>query len=275
MDGQTKIPNLISFDIFRTLGMPNTQIIKPEDIFRKAADLKHADWVLFPPHHLVNLMAFAFQRSVFPSINTYHLGFDKIQMTRAFMVRFPENTPHTMILPKQDHAMERIPDQMTFPFVVKEVRNSQGKGVFLVKNRSEFMAYAKENEILYAQEYLDIHRDLRVVWVGNKVVLAYWRVAAPGGFLNNVAAGGTIDYDNIPEEAIRLVTQVCRTLNIDYAGFDVAESDGHYYLLEYNLFFGTQALNDKKIPLPSIIYQYLLEQTNNITPRNPVLPLAV
>jgi ribosomal protein S6--L-glutamate ligase len=276
MDDSQKKLKLVSFDIYRSLGMPNTRYVKPEDIFQKSSDLRDADWILFPPHSLVNLIAFAFQKPIFPSISTYHLGFDKIQMTRAFLARFPEHTPRTLIGPAQEFYIEKILDEMSFPFIVKENRNAQGKGVFLVKNRSDFMTYARQNEVLYVQEYLEIQRDLRVVWVGDRVVLAYWRIAAPGALLNNLAAGGTIDYDNIPLRAVQLVSQICRNLHINYAGFDIAEISGHYYLLEYNLFFGMQALNEKKITLTPLIYNYLVRQAaDNLTPRKPVLPKAV
>jgi ribosomal protein S6--L-glutamate ligase len=267
---------LVSFDIFRSLGMPNTEYMKPEDIFQKTSILKNADYVLFPPHSLVNLVTCAFQKSIFPSVNTYHLGYDKIQMTHAFRVCFPEHTPRTLIYPRSDIYVDLILDQMAFPFVVKEVRNAQGKGIFLIHNRNEFLAYAKNNEMLYAQEYLEIDRDLRVVWVGDQTILAYWRIAPQGGFLNNVAAGGRIDYSGIPDEAIRLVSRVCRTLKINHAGFDVAEVNGHYYLFEYNLFFGTQALDEKMIPLTSMIYTYLITQTSeNSTPEHPFSHAAI
>lgn len=266
---------LLSFDVFRSLGIPNTHFIKPEEVFKRSLEIEQSDWILFPPHSLMNLVAYAFGKKIFPSVNTYHLGFDKIQMTRAFMIRFPKQTPQTQICSSTENNIERILDNMTFPFVVKEVRNACGRGVFLVKNRNEFLKYANTNEILYIQEYLEINRDLRVVWVGNQVVLAYWRIAPSGGFLNNISAGGEIDYNNIPTEALDLVSQICTILNINYAGFDIAILNGHCYLLEYNLFFGTQALNDRKINLSPIIHQYLLDQSaNNIPPQNPKIPKA-
>lgn len=276
MDEPNHIRNIISFDIYRSLGIPNTRFVKPEAVFQHADSLQHADWIIFPPHHLVNLMAYVFQKPVFPSINTYHLGFDKIQMTRAFMLQFEANTPHTLIYPAENYYIDLVLEQMIFPFVAKEVRNSQGRGVFLIENRKAFLKYAEENEILYVQEYLEIDRDLRIVWVGDRVVLAYWRIGQQGAFLNNVAAGGCIDYNNIPEEALLLVKKVCQKLHLNYAGFDIAVSNGVYYLLEYNLFFGTQALNEKRIALGPIIYQYLLEQSRDkLTPLRPILPTAI
>lgn len=273
---ETEILNLITFDLFRSLNMPGIRNMKPEDIFQKRPDIQQADWILFPPHSLVNLLVYGFQKSIFPTISTYHLGYDKIQMIRAFMARFPENTPQTLICPNEEHHRQRLLDQMTFPFVAKEIRNSQGRGVFLIESRKDFIQYCAKNETLYIQEYLDIKRDLRIIWVGNRVVLSYWRTAAPGNFLNNVSAGGEIDFADIPQAAVDLVSDVCKTLQINYAGFDVAEIYGNFYLLEYNLFFGTQALSDQKIMLGPVIYEYLKNRTEKKDdPRRPVLPMAI
>lgn len=272
----TKKLNLITFDIFRSLNIPGIRNLKPEDIFQKRLDIQQSDWILFPPHTFVNLMVYGFRKPVFPTINTYHLGYDKIQMIHAFMAQFPDNTPRTIIHPNEEHYQKRVLDQMAFPFVAKEIRNSRGRGVFLIENRKDFNDYILKNETLYIQEYLDIKRDLRIIWVGDRVVLSYWRTAATGNFLNNVAAGGSIDFTDIPQGAIELVSNVCRTLNINYAGFDVAEVNGYFYLLEYNLFFGTQALSDQKIMLGPVIYEYLRKHTQKKDdPQTPVLPLAM
>lgn len=247
--------------------------MKPEEALLKRDEIMHADCILFPPHALVNLMIHAFHKPVFPSPSTYHLGYDKIQMIRAFQIRYPLSTPQTLIYANTESNIRHIMDQMNFPFVAKEVRNSQGRGVFLIRDRKDFLEYAAKNETLLAQEYLDIRKDLRVVWVADRVILAYWKIAPPGGFLNNVAAGGEIRYENIPTGAIDLVANVCRTLRINYAGFDVAEYNGQYFLLEFNLFFGTQALSEKKIELGPIIYKYLTPQQPDT--REPLLPPSV
>ncbi len=249
--------------------------MKPEEIFKYSQLIENADWILFPSYRLVNLMAYVFKKPIFPNLSTYYLGFDKIEMTRAFLIRFPRHTPHTIICSNEDHNIEMILDTMPLPFVAKEIRNSQGKGTCLIQNRKDLKRFADQNDMLYIQEKLDIDRDLRIVWAGDRIVTAYWRIAPYGGFLNNLSAGGSIHFNDIPEEALLLIQSVCQTLNINYAGFDIAISEGHCYLLEYNLFFGTQALNEKKIPLNTIIYQYLLNQIiKNIPPQNPIIPRA-
>ena len=64
------------------------------------------------------------------------------------------------------------------------------------------MSYVDNNEVLYIQEKLPIDRDLRIVYVGDRVVASYWRIAAEGSFHNNIAKGGSYDFGNIPSGAV-------------------------------------------------------------------------
>jgi len=64
-------------------------------------------------------------------------------------------------------------------------------------------------------------------------------------------------HGELPEAAITLVKQIARTLNIDHAGFDVMECDGHFYFLEFNRLFGNQGLTEQKIEPGAAIYRYL------------------
>lgn len=257
---QTPPLRLITFDLFRSFGIPKVIAMKPEEVFSRRDEIVQADWILFSPYSLVNIMAYVFQKPVFPSISTYHLGFDKVQMTRAFLARFPEHTPHTEILPATPASIASILERFSFPFIAKEIRNARGQGTFLIQDRRAWMEYASQNDMLYVQEYLPIDRDLRVIWVADRVVLAYWRIAGAGSYLTNVAAGGEIRFEDIPESALVLVEAVARSFGIDYAGFDVALVDGHPYLFEFNLFFGTQALTMRHINIGTLIYQYLQEK---------------
>ena len=42
--------NIVSFDAFRTLGLPGVRYIKPERMYEHLDDIQRADWVLFPEY---------------------------------------------------------------------------------------------------------------------------------------------------------------------------------------------------------------------------------
>lgn len=261
---------LVTFNPYRTLDMADVTYIKPELMFRQRDLLCTADWLLFPEYWQVNALTYGLRRPVFPSPATYHLGHDKVEMTRGFWSLVPQHVPETRILAASEAAVEEVLDSFTFPFVVKEPRNAMGRGVFLMETRADFLRFAADHPVLYVQEYLPLQRDLRVVYIGDQVVSAYWRRGVCD-FRNNVALGGEISFDDVPEAPLRLVEQVARGLGIDHAGFDVAEVNGHWYLLEFNVLFGNQALVMQGVRLGPLIVQHLEKRGEH--PRDPDRPL--
>jgi ribosomal protein S6--L-glutamate ligase len=248
---------LLCFDPLRCTDIPGITYIKPELLFRHRDQVLAADWLLFPPLWLANTLVYALHRRIFPSLSTFHLGYDKAQMTRAFEALAPAHLPDTLITRPDASGVEQALERFCLPVVVKELRSSMGRGVHLVRSAAELRALAARMDALYVQEYLPIDRDLRVVWVGDRVIAAYWRVAGEGAFHNNLARGARASFERIPEPALELVSRVARALGIDHAGFDVAMVDGHPYLLELNRLFGNEALNAHGIRVGPRILEHL------------------
>ncbi|WP_347550490.1 hypothetical protein ABFG93_02880 [Pseudalkalibacillus hwajinpoensis] len=263
---------LLTFNPFRTLGMPGISYVKPDHMFKKIHDIREADVLLFPEKWQVNSLVYGLNKTIFPSIQSIQLGFDKVEMTRAFWSISNDLMPYTEIAGKSNETIERILDTFPFPFVAKEVRSSMGKGVFLINSAEEFITYAENNDVLYVQEYLPIEKDLRVVYVGNSVVSAYWRIGGDS-FHNNVAQGGKLSFHSIPDEALQLVDQTAKALGINHAGFDVVVANGKFYFLEFNCLFGNKALVQRGIHVERMIFNYLLEQFPPIVP--PTAPFKI
>lgn len=268
--------NLVSFDIFRTLGFPDTTVIKPEHTLRHRQLLQEADWVLFPQYWQLNGLVYGLHCRVFPSEASYRIGHDKIEMTRAFELVAPENTPLTLIEPNTPEAQQRVWELMALPFVVKLPRASMGEGVWLIESREDWHRYCARTQVLYVQEYLPIDRDVRVVIVGERVVTAYWRTQSPRGFYNNIAQGGSIDHSPVPASVTELALRLARELGVDHAGFDIALVGGHPYVLEFNRLFGNQGLGSGS-ELKDAILAYLSSKTEPEDPDEPapIWPVAV
>ncbi|MGB7433743.1 MAG: hypothetical protein WA921_14870, partial [Ahrensia sp.] len=265
---------LVSFDVFRTLGVSGVMPIKPDEIFARVDELKAADWVLFPQEWQLSTLVHALHCRVFPSVPSYRFGQDKVQFTRAMMALNPARMPETLILPLTPQAVQTAIDRFGFPFVVKHPKSARGEGVFRIENRSQLTELLPSLDVLYAQECLEITRDLRVVWIGDRVVTAYWRQNAEG-FHNNIAMGGVVDFEDVPAEPLELVRFVATQLGIDHGGFDLVESDGHWMFLEVNVRFGNTGLKAAGINLAQIIEDWLVQNTphTNDTDDDP-LPLA-
>jgi ribosomal protein S6--L-glutamate ligase len=246
---------LLSFDPFRGLGLAQ-QFVKPEHWLRELPALRAADVLLYPESWQVNALHHVLRKPIFPNLASYRLGWDKIEMTRAFLLAVPDAVPETLILQASPDGAEQALQTLGLPLVVKQPRNSMGRGVQLIESRSELLRWIAAADVLYAQQYLPNDGDLRVVWVGDRVTAAYWRRNA-GGFHNNVARGATVDFADIPVCALELVTRAARALGVDHAGFDVMLAHDQPFLLEFNVLFGNAALNQAGIDLKPLIRAYL------------------
>jgi ribosomal protein S6--L-glutamate ligase len=153
-----------------------------------------------------------------------------------------------------------------------------GEGVFLIQDRDDWRRYLAQTPVIYAQEYLPIDRDLRIVYVGGRIVAAFWRLQSPHGFHNNVARGGVIERSPVPGPARKLVLRLARSLDINHAGFDIAMLGGHPYVLEFNRLFGNRGVSGARDPVPAAILEYLRKHTDDNdpgAPSRPPLALAV
>lgn len=263
---------LVSFNALKTLHIKEAYYIKPENFFKEKDKIKEADWILYPEYWQVNSLVYGLKKKIFPNISTYHLGHNKIEMTRALMTVCPQNIPYTEILGNTPVNQEYILDMFSFPFIAKEVKSSMGYGVDLIEDKKQFRSYCSKNDILYIQEKLPIDRDMRITYLGDEIIASYWRVGGENSFKNNVAQGGSISYDNIPSKALSLVDMVANALDINHAGFDVAEVDGNFYFFEFNVFFGTKGLLNKSIKLEELILHYLQKQTPSLPDPNSPFP---
>lgn len=264
---------LVTFNPLRTIGIPNINYIKPDLMFKEFDKIKDADFILFPENWQVNSLVYGLKKKIFPSIESIQLGFNKIEMTRVLWSVAPKYVPYTEILGHNKENIQKVLNTFPFPFVAKESRNSMGKGVFLIENEDQFYDYAQKNDVFYVQEYVECDRDLRVCIIGDEIVTAYWRIASNGEFHHNVARGGHISFDNIPDEALNIALTVARTLNINHAGFDILVSNGKYYILEFNILFGNQGVMESGVRPEQKIYEYLLSQYTPTFPTTPVTPL--
>ena len=115
-----------------------------------------------------------------------------------------------------------------------------GRGVYLIRNPAGLEAYLQEVDIAYIQEYLPIDRDIRVVIIGNRIVHAYWRMAPANEFRTNVAVGGHISLEPVPDAALDLALHIGHTCRWDDVGIDICRHDGNYVVLEANMKYGKE-----------------------------------
>lgn len=252
--------NIISFDALRTLHLPNARYIKPESMYDHLEEIKQADWLLFPQYWQLTALVYGLRKRIFPSLASYMIGHNKIEMTRTFRTIAPLHHPYTIIAANTPYEADKVWDTMPTPFVAKIPKSSMGDGVFLIETLGQWKDYASKATELYVQEYLPIDRDLRIIWVGSDIVSGYWRLQSDNGFHNNISQGGQVEVSLIPKEAQDLVTYIATSLDINHAGFDIAMVGSHPYIIEMNRIFGNQGLSTIQSDVNDKLLSYLNEQ---------------
>jgi ribosomal protein S6--L-glutamate ligase len=219
----------------RTLGVRTNFVDYSDDEIRA---IRRAPKIYYPSVFYADLFD-AMGKSLFPSYHTYKCVQDKIKQTALFyLLDIPH--PFTRVFYGK-RRLEKIVRVFSFPLIAKIPRGSAlGRGVFLVQNGEELAAYLRLSPVAYIQEYLALDRDIRVVVIGDRVVHAYWRLAAQGEYRSNVAAGGTISLEKVPEKALALALHTAQACGWDDVGIDICVHQGRCLVLEANMKYGKE-----------------------------------
>lgn len=184
----------------------------------------------------------AMGKPTFPSFHTYKFAMDKIKQTAVFhMFGIPHPKTRVFYGKKQK---KNILDFFCFPFIAKKARGSaKGKGIFLIKNTDTLSTYLKDYSPAYIQEYLPIDRDMRIIIIGKKIRLAFWRIAGSDNFKTNLSQGGVVCFDPLPQEALDLALMTALKCGWDDVGIDIMMHNGQPYVLEGNMKYGTRGFH--------------------------------
>lgn len=144
-------------------------------------------------------------------------------------------TPNAKVDEKHLQSVAKI---LGFPMVVKKSYGSFGEGVQLVHGMPELQKAAQE--LLYQphcfQKYIShsCGKDIRVMVVGGKAVASMERVAKEGEFRSNVELGGVGRTILLSKECQTLAEKTAKTLDLDYCGVDILQTEKGAVVCEVN-----------------------------------------
>jgi ribosomal protein S6--L-glutamate ligase len=236
----------------RTLGVRPNFLDYPA---RERALILNAPVVLYPTLTYAQLLT-TLGRPIFPSLETYLYADDKIKQTTLF---YMQGLPHpkTRVYFHLHHG--NILEDFPLPFVAKIPRASaRGRGVFKIESGEDLQKYLQMTNVAYIQEYLPHDRDLRVVLINYQPILAYWRKRAAGDFRTNISQGGSIDFEDVPEEVLGLAREAALMCKFNDVGMDFISCRGKWFLVEANMKYGRKGLKMKGIDLKEVIRSMLL-----------------
>lgn len=162
---------------------------------------------------------------------SYHdlLFWENKEHMHAEFERLSIPTPKTFIIQKKE---DLVSIQLSFPFLLKDTNAHHSKGLFKVKNMEEALstydAYSKLKPglVFLAQELIRMHRDLRVIHIGNEIFLHYWRNNPNEEWQpTSTSYGSAVDFISFPEKWRNYIQEQFNKLNMLTGAWDITWQD--------------------------------------------------
>jgi ribosomal protein S6--L-glutamate ligase len=136
------------------------------------------------------------------------------------------------------------------PLVVKLLEGTQGMGVVLAETKkaaeSVVGAFRQLDANILVQEFIKEAggSDIRAFVVGNRVVAAMERTAAPGEFRSNVHRGGSTRRVKLTPEERATAKRAAKILGLNVAGVDLMRSNHGTVVVEVNSSPGLEGIEE-------------------------------
>ena len=185
---------------------------------------------------------------------TYQLLNGKINTPRTLGFVSPqceEKYKKYLSFPDIESIVLEANKKFAFPVILKKNCGSGGNNVFLCETREQikealeiiFNVNSKDyDDVVIAQEYIEIAHEYRAVFCKEKLVLLYDKDKSQAKFAGNLsplhwegAKAKHIINPTLMSEIEDFVKPVFAEIAINYAGFDIAlDKNGAYWLIEIN-----------------------------------------
>ena len=198
-------------------------------------------------------MVSSFEKDGFFVINsreTIEICSDKYR-TALTLVEAGLPTPRTALITDPEEVLDTHKQiGGSYPVVVKTIRGSKGKGVFILeseqslKSTIDAMMKIDENQELIMQEYLKINGDLRVIVLDGKIIGVMERGKVDGDFRTNFSLGASIKGKTISDEIKKLALRAAKAVGGYFTGVDICITKGTRkpFIIEINSSPGSEGI---------------------------------
>ncbi|MDO8591613.1 MAG: RimK/LysX family protein [bacterium] len=149
-------------------------------------------------------------------------------------------------------------ESLNFPFIAKPNMGAEGKGVLLVKTKTDLKTIPETQEYVF-QNFIANDGDWRIIIVGGTPLGAMKRQAAQGSHLNNISQGATASLETdeiILTQIYKMAAKAASLFHLAFCGVDIIrdQKTGKFYVLEVNTVpawdeeFGFQAMTGVDVP---------------------------
>jgi len=150
----------------------------------------------------------------------------KFWENKIFMhTRFVElniSHPATYVVDKEHQSPDS--KKLNFPVLFKPAHSSGSIGIVKINNAAEYQEIIGNNTIeeFLIQEWIDMRSDLRLIYIGDELVLHYWRLNMGKEWKpTSTGHGSQVDFETLPKEWMDFLFKEYKKLNIKTGAFDV------------------------------------------------------
>jgi RimK family alpha-L-glutamate ligase len=173
------------------------------------------------------------------------------------------SVPRTIVAENREDAMRAFSELRDV--VVKPLFGSLGVGMLRVDNRDlayrVFRALEFGRNIYYIQEFIPhSNQDIRTFVVGDEVIASMKRVGRT--WKTNVSRGARVQPLDPDDRLKKVSAKAARLLGCEYAGVDLIEHEGKYYVTEVNAIPGWKGLQSvTEVNIAERVVNHLLKQS--------------
>ena len=171
-----------------------------------------------------------------PSLDSQFANKSKENVTH-FCKKYQLPIPKTDIFYEQEDALNFLA-QCQYPRIIKKSYGPSNYGGYYVHKVDSYqeavkLIQQKRYYPVYIQEFVPMAADIRIMLAGHRPICAFWRRPPEGEWLTNTSQGGSMDYHNVPQEALDIAVKASKAANAEYWACDIAlGTDGKYRILE-------------------------------------------
>jgi RimK family alpha-L-glutamate ligase len=144
--------------------------------------------------------------------------------------------PRTLQFPHKRAILANL-ESIPYPVMIKNPAGRKGKNIYKIESKGELRKFLQTMPNLFPfqfQEFLPTDGDIRVLVIGYKAIGAMKRHLVKGGFVANISQGADAEKFELTREAKEIAEKAAKVTETEYAGVDLIESKGKYYVIEVN-----------------------------------------
>lgn len=144
--------------------------------------------------------------------------------------------PATFQFASKNEVLRNL-DKIPYPVIIKNPAGRKGENMYKIdsKNKLEiFLKKVPQHFPFLFQQYLPTDGDIRILVIGDKVIGAMKRLLIPGDFRANISQGAKAEKFKLTDETVELAKKAAKATETEFAGVDLIESEGKFYVIEVN-----------------------------------------